>query len=81
MVRLKRSVNHPITLTKETAPIFNTVSVETIKGQQIVLLDKDNLKIPDDNTTQSKIYLNKYIFHVNVQYMYWFLTLVLPYRS
>ena len=30
---------------------------QSIKGQQIVLLDKDNLKIPDNNTTQSKIYL------------------------
>ena len=54
---LKKVSNHPVTLTPSTAcieAISNIVSAEAFHGETIVLLDKDNLKIPDNKTTRSE---------------------------
>ena len=46
------------TLTPATAcieAVMNILSVEAFDGQEVVLLDKDNLRIPDNHTIRSKI--------------------------
>lgn len=56
--RVRKSTNYPVTLTPATAcieAVMNILSVEAFDGQEVVLLDKDNLRIPDNHTTRSKI--------------------------
>uniref|UniRef100_A0A1X7TA93 RING-type domain-containing protein n=1 Tax=Amphimedon queenslandica TaxID=400682 RepID=A0A1X7TA93_AMPQE len=57
--KAKKTCNHPVTLTPATAcieAVSNIVSVEAFEGNDVVLLDKDNLRIPDNKTTRSSEY-------------------------
>ena len=50
---LKKTSNFPISLTPDTACIefiSAQVSVELFHGEKVILIDNENLKIPDSST-------------------------------
>ena len=51
---MRKTLNLPITLSEKTAsvnPVAEIVSLESFEGEEVVLLDSDNIKIPDSAGT------------------------------
>ena len=64
---MRKTLNLPITLSEKTASVNRVaeiVSLESFEGEEVVLLDSDNLKIPDSAGTRG-MWLSYNILYVN----------------
>ena len=52
---IKKTFNLPLTLTEQTSSVADIASAEAFGGEPVVIIDAENLRIPDRIGTRSRV--------------------------